>query len=169
MPPKEFQPGNFSSGRQEHTLLRGCTLDWRKRVHAKETREASQLWSLWVFHVRAIYPSGKKRGEDFFGALCAFQVMDLGIALGVAAKLAAELNIDNRLMYSAGAAAMTLSHLERIWSSPCRYRSARRIFSLTGHKRGMNPGVALSFNHKSSILSVFLSSLIVGDVIRQMT
>jgi len=56
--------------------------------------------------------AGKKQGEDFFGPLCAFQVMDLGIALGVAAKLAAELNIDNRLMYSAGAAAMTLGLLE---------------------------------------------------------
>jgi uncharacterized ferredoxin-like protein len=38
--------------------------------------------------------------------------MDLGIALGVAAKMAAELNIDNRLMYSAGAAAMTLGFLD---------------------------------------------------------
>jgi uncharacterized ferredoxin-like protein len=50
----------------------------------------------------------KKRGEDFVGPLCAFQIMDLGIALGVAAKMAAELNIDNRIMYSAGAAAMNL-------------------------------------------------------------
>jgi len=54
----------------------------------------------------------KKRGEDLTGPLCAFQVMDLGIALGVAAKMAAEFNIDNRLMYTAGAAAMTLGLLE---------------------------------------------------------
>jgi uncharacterized ferredoxin-like protein len=54
----------------------------------------------------------KKKGEDFVGPLCAFQVMDLGIALGVAAKMAGELNIDNRLMYSAGAAAMNLGLLE---------------------------------------------------------
>ena len=54
----------------------------------------------------------KKVGEDYRGPLCAFQVMDLGIALGVAAKMAAELNIDNRLMYSAGAAAMNLGLLE---------------------------------------------------------
>jgi uncharacterized ferredoxin-like protein len=54
----------------------------------------------------------KKRGEDFVGPLCAFEVMDLGIALGVAAKMAAELNIDNRMMYTAGAAAMTLGFLE---------------------------------------------------------
>jgi uncharacterized ferredoxin-like protein len=54
----------------------------------------------------------KKRGEDFIGPLCAFQVIDLGIALGAAAKMASELNIDNRLMYTAGAAAMTLGLLE---------------------------------------------------------
>ena len=53
----------------------------------------------------------KKKGEDFVGPLCAFQVMDLGIALGVAAKMAGELNIDNRMMYSAGAAAMNLGFL----------------------------------------------------------
>jgi uncharacterized ferredoxin-like protein len=38
--------------------------------------------------------------------------MDLGIALGVAAKMAAEFNIDNRVMYTAGAAAMTLGLME---------------------------------------------------------
>lgn len=53
----------------------------------------------------------KKRGEDFVGPLCAFQILDLGIALGVAAKIAGELNIDNRLMYSAGAAAMDMGFL----------------------------------------------------------
>ena len=54
----------------------------------------------------------KKRGEDFSGPLCAFQVMDLGIALGAAAKMAAELNIDNRLMYTAGAAGLNLGLLD---------------------------------------------------------
>jgi uncharacterized ferredoxin-like protein len=54
----------------------------------------------------------KKPAEDFRGPLCAFQVIDLGIALGVAAKMAGELNIDNRIMYTAGAAAMNLGFLE---------------------------------------------------------
>ena len=54
----------------------------------------------------------KKTGEDYIGPLCAFQVMDLGIAMGVAAKMAGELNIDNRMMYTAGAAAMNLGFLE---------------------------------------------------------
>ena len=53
-----------------------------------------------------------KRGEDFTGPLCAFQVVDLGIALGVAAKVAAELNIDNRLMYTVGAGAMGMKVLD---------------------------------------------------------
>ncbi len=53
-----------------------------------------------------------KRGEDFIGPLCIFQSIDLGIALGVAAKMAAELNIDNRLMYTAGAGAMGMKILD---------------------------------------------------------
>jgi uncharacterized ferredoxin-like protein len=41
----------------------------------------------------------KKEGECFAGPLCVFQAIDLGIALGVAAKMAGELNIDNRIFY----------------------------------------------------------------------
>jgi len=51
-------------------------------------------------------------GEDFIGPLCVFQSIDLGIALGVAAKVAAELNIDNRLMYTIGAGAMGMKILD---------------------------------------------------------
>lgn len=53
-----------------------------------------------------------KKGEDFPGPVCAFQIVDLGIALGVAARMAAELHIDNRLMYTAGAGAMEMGVLE---------------------------------------------------------
>ncbi len=53
-----------------------------------------------------------KKGEDFPGPLCAFQIVDLGIALGVAARMAAELHIDNRLMYTVGAGAMEMAVLE---------------------------------------------------------
>ena len=53
-----------------------------------------------------------KHGEDFIGPLCVFQSIDLGIALGVAAKVAAELNIDNRLMYTIGAGAMQMNVLD---------------------------------------------------------
>ena len=41
----------------------------------------------------------------FAGPLCSFKAMDLGIALGSAAKMAAILGVDNRLMYSIGVAA----------------------------------------------------------------
>ena len=53
-----------------------------------------------------------KKGEDFPGPLCAFQLVDLGIALGVAARMAAELHMDNRLMYTVGAGAMEMGVLE---------------------------------------------------------
>jgi len=59
-----------------------------------------------------IQASKGKRGEDFTGPLCAFQSVDLGIALGVAAKVAAELNIDNRLMYTIGAGAVGMKVLD---------------------------------------------------------
>ncbi|TYO97329.1 ferredoxin domain-containing protein [Desulfallas thermosapovorans] len=40
-----------------------------------------------------------RQGPDFLGPLCAWRVMDLGIALGSAAKTAGILNVDNRVMY----------------------------------------------------------------------
>ena len=43
--------------------------------------------------------------SDFKGPSCAFKLMDFGIALGSAAAKAKDLCIDNRLMYTAGAAA----------------------------------------------------------------
>lgn len=38
-------------------------------------------------------------GPEFVGPLCAWRVMDVGIAIGSAAKTAGMLNVDNRVMY----------------------------------------------------------------------
>jgi uncharacterized ferredoxin-like protein len=46
------------------------------------------------------------------GPNCAFKLTDLGIALGSAAKTASLHNVDNRIMFSAGAAALSLKWLE---------------------------------------------------------
>ncbi len=54
----------------------------------------------------------KKMGEDFIGPVCMFEAMDLGIALGSVVKMASEMNIDNRLMYTIGAAVKTLDMME---------------------------------------------------------
>jgi uncharacterized ferredoxin-like protein len=54
----------------------------------------------------------KKKGEDFTGPICIFEAIDLGMALGSAVKLASELNIDNRVMYTIGAAAKALGILD---------------------------------------------------------
>jgi uncharacterized ferredoxin-like protein len=52
------------------------------------------------------------RGEDFVGPTCLFKSLDLGIALGSATKTAGLLNVDNRIMYRVGAAALRLKMLE---------------------------------------------------------
>ena len=52
-----------------------------------------------------------QNGEDFTGPNCIFKAIDLGIALGSAGKVASDLNIDNRLMYTVGAAAKALGLL----------------------------------------------------------
>lgn len=51
-------------------------------------------------------------GPEFAGPLCAWRLLDLGIALGSAAKTASILNADNRIMYCAGAAARKLGLIE---------------------------------------------------------
>lgn len=44
----------------------------------------------------------KKEGNDFPGPLCAFQSIDLGIALASACGVAARFHVDNRMMYTIG-------------------------------------------------------------------
>jgi len=51
----------------------------------------------------------KRAGQDFIGPTCLFKALDLGIALGSAVKIASLLNIDNRMMYRIGTAALKLN------------------------------------------------------------
>jgi len=44
-------------------------------------------------------------GSEFDGPQCAFRVLDMGIAIGSAVKTAGIMNVDNRIMYRAGAVA----------------------------------------------------------------
>ncbi len=44
----------------------------------------------------------KKSDGEFKGPICAFRLLDMGIALGSAVKTASIHNIDNRIMYRAG-------------------------------------------------------------------
>jgi uncharacterized ferredoxin-like protein len=53
----------------------------------------------------------RNQGLDFIGPTCLFKALDLGIALGSAVKTASVLNVDNRIMYRTGAAAMRLRML----------------------------------------------------------
>ncbi|MEM3731657.1 MAG: DUF2148 domain-containing protein [Candidatus Bathyarchaeia archaeon] len=53
----------------------------------------------------------KRFGNDFSGPTCIFKALDLGIALGSAVKVASILNVDNRIMYRVGTAALKLKLL----------------------------------------------------------
>jgi len=53
-----------------------------------------------------------KVGPEFDGPICAWRLMDLGIALGSAVKTASILNVDNRIMYRIGVAAKKMGLVE---------------------------------------------------------
>ncbi len=50
----------------------------------------------------------RSMNKDFEGPNCAIRILDLGIALGSAAKIASEMNVDNRIMYRIGVSAKRL-------------------------------------------------------------
>lgn len=56
--------------------------------------------------------AGKKEGPEFKGPICAWRLLDLGIALGSAVKTASILNTDNRIMYRVGVVARKMGLIE---------------------------------------------------------
>ena len=58
------------------------------------------------------FAASKSHKMDYHGPNCVFKVTDLGIAVGSAVKTASIHNVDNRIMYSAGIAAMKLGMLK---------------------------------------------------------
>ncbi len=52
------------------------------------------------------------KGPDFHGPVCAWRLIDLGIALGSAVKTASLFNADNRIMYRIGVAALRAKMIE---------------------------------------------------------
>ena len=51
-------------------------------------------------------------GFEFAGPLCAWRLVDLGIAIGSAAKTASMFNVDNRIMYRIGVVARKMGIIE---------------------------------------------------------
>jgi len=56
--------------------------------------------------------AAKSHKTDYKGPNCVFKVSDLGIAVGSAVKTASIHNVDNRVMYTAGLAAMKLGMMK---------------------------------------------------------
>ena len=50
--------------------------------------------------------------KTFRGPICALKLLDLGIAIGSAVKIASDLNVDNRVMFSVGVAARRLGLID---------------------------------------------------------
>lgn len=53
-----------------------------------------------------------KHGKEFDGPICAWRLIDLGIAIGSAVKTASILNVDNRIMYRIGISAKRLNLID---------------------------------------------------------
>lgn len=53
-----------------------------------------------------------REGPEFPGPLCAWRLLDVGIALGSAAKMASLLNVDNRIMYRVGTVARQMGLIQ---------------------------------------------------------
>jgi uncharacterized ferredoxin-like protein len=51
-------------------------------------------------------------GPEFSGPQCALRLLDMGVALGSAVKVASMLNVDNRIMYHLGVIARKLGYLD---------------------------------------------------------
>jgi uncharacterized ferredoxin-like protein len=51
----------------------------------------------------------EKKRLEFSGPICAFRLLDMGIALGSAVKTASMLNVDNRIMYRVGVVAREMN------------------------------------------------------------
>lgn len=58
------------------------------------------------------YPTCAEKKDKAAETPCSFDIMDLGIAVGSAVSLAADLRIDNRIMYTAGIVAGRLGFLK---------------------------------------------------------
>ena len=56
--------------------------------------------------------NGRREGDDFIGPTCLLKALDLGIAIGSAVCLAGGFHLDNRIMYTIGAAAQSMRLLE---------------------------------------------------------
>ncbi len=54
----------------------------------------------------------KEEKKCFKAPICAMQLINLGIALGSAVKVASDLNVDNRMMFSVGVAARRLGLID---------------------------------------------------------
>ncbi len=83
------------------------------------------------FESCAAFNKAPKTEGQFHGPICMFKATDLGIAIGSAVKTAGLLNVDNRVMYRAGAAVMKSRWGEKLsmaWGVPVKVSGKSPFF-----------------------------------------
>ena len=75
-----------------------------------------------------------REGKDFNGPICVIQAIDFGVAIGSAVKIAMDLNIDNRIMYTIGAAVkqMKLMDSDIVMGIPLSVKGKSPFFDRKG-------------------------------------
>ncbi|MDI3481610.1 MAG: hypothetical protein PWQ97_1265 [Tepidanaerobacteraceae bacterium] len=80
-------------------------------ISLKESKKAGLNCGVCGYAECANLPS-MTEGPEFAGPICAWRLIDLGIAVGSAVKTASILNVDNRIMYRIGVIARKLGYIE---------------------------------------------------------
>lgn len=78
---------------------------------------------------RAQVERNKKSAHSLLGPFCIFKIWDLGIAIASAAKTASMLNVDNRIMYRIGVAAVQTPVIKKHFT---KRRSSEHINPILG-------------------------------------
>jgi uncharacterized ferredoxin-like protein len=85
----------------------GCSI---RETHSSNTPKGNP--SLCLAVERLALSGFNELEKPFRGPNCIIKMADLGIALGSAAKTASMHNVDNRIMFTAGVAALSLGWME---------------------------------------------------------
>jgi uncharacterized ferredoxin-like protein len=128
---KDFLEIKVAAGDQLEALADACVAYGKKKGHAHWERDGENIRksdAILLLALKEAKATGLncgacgfakcsdlpelRDGGEFEGPICAWRIMDLGIALGSAAKTAGILNADNRIMYRAGVVAKQLKLID---------------------------------------------------------
>ncbi|MBD3170344.1 MAG: hypothetical protein GF307_12745 [candidate division Zixibacteria bacterium] len=81
-------------------------------IGVKDAKEIGLNCGACGFDTCAETRENRRKGNEFAGPICAFRLLDMGIALGSAVKTASIMNFDNRVMFRVAHAALNLGWVD---------------------------------------------------------